>query len=270
MNLFLRIIAPALLLVTAGTAPVSAHEFWIEPQRYQVPAGETIEARFRNGEKLEGVELAYFDRNAARHEMLHSQEVTPISSRSGDRPAIVIEDAPEGLVVLAHETKPSRLTYRDWEKFERFAAHKDFPDIAARHAARGLPTDLFRENYTRHAKALIGVGGAKGRDRALGMDTEFVALTNPYAATFMQKMTARLLYKGAPRGDAQVEIFERAPDGTVTITTTRTNAEGIAQIDTKPGHDYLLDAVVLRAPEYSDADIAWETLWAALTFAVPE
>ena len=55
---------------------------------------------------------------------------------------------------------------------------------------------------------------------------------------------------------------------TVTVTTTRTDTAGKARIAVAAGHEYLLDAVVLRpAPEGAKA--VWETLWAALTFAVP-
>ena len=108
MTRLLSILAPALFVYAIASTPTAAHEFWIAAQSYQVAPGGTIEARFHNGENLEGVELAYFDRRAARHEMLHDGAITPISSRSGDRPAIVIEDAPEGLVVLAHETQLAR------------------------------------------------------------------------------------------------------------------------------------------------------------------
>ena len=83
----------------------------------------------------------------------------------------------------------------------------------------------------------------------------------------------RLLYQGGPRADAQIEIFERDARGAVTITTLRTDSAGEARIPVKPGHDYLLDAVVLREPApdlAAEHDAVWETLWAALTFGVPQ
>jgi hypothetical protein len=86
-------------------------------------------------------------------------------------------------------------------------------------------------------------------------------------------MTVELRYQGAPRVDAQVEVFDRAPDDTVTITLHRTDAAGLATVPVLAGHEYLFDAVVLRrAPDPGDDPNApvWETLWAALTFAVPE
>jgi len=203
-----RICAPVLLLSFA--TPLLSHEFWIDPDAYIIAPGETIEARFRNGENLKGVEIAFFDRRSARLEFVTDGEVTPIAPRNGDRPAINLPDIAEGLVVLAHETEPS-----------------------------------------------------------VGHSTEFVAITNPYGANFTQTFKSQLFYQGQPRGDAQVEIFDKAPDGTVTVTLTRTDSAGFSSFPTKPNHSYLIDAVVLRAPAEPGGDYAWETLWAAMTFAVP-
>ena len=99
------------------------------------------------------------------------------------------------------------------------------------------------------------------------METEFVALTNPYSDDFDGTMRVQVFFKDTPRADAQVEVFERAPDETVAITLHRTNDEGIASIPVKPAHTYLFDAVVLQ-PHTADDKSVWQTLWAALTFQV--
>jgi len=186
----------------------------------------------------------------------------------GDRPALDAAAPGDGLVVVVHETTPSFVNYKEWAKFQKFADHKDFPDMAARHAANGFPDPPFKERYTRHAKALIGVGDSAGADRVLGLKTEFVALTNPYDAGFDGTMRVQLLYRGAPRADAQVEVFDKPAEGEVTITLHRTDAKGIAAIPVRPGHTYLFDAVVIE-PIKNDDDAVWDTFWAALTFGVP-
>ena len=63
-----------------------------------------------------------------------------------------------------------------------------------------------------------------------GMETEFVALSNPYAADFDGTMQVQLLLSGAPRADAQVEVLHRAPDGSVDVTLHRTDDQGQAAI----------------------------------------
>ncbi|MGZ2257868.1 DUF4198 domain-containing protein [Roseobacter sp. A03A-229] len=260
------------LLLTSTAA--GSHEFWIDPEKYQVEPGAPLAAHLRNGEEFKGITLAWFENRFSRFDVAMADRIDAVAGRAGDTPAMAIT-APgtEGLLVVLHETEPSRLTYKTWDKFLKFAAHKDFPNAASDHEAAGWPKEGFRESYTRHAKSLIAVGAGEGQDRAFGLATEFVALSNPYDAGFDGQMRVRLLYRERPRGDAQIEVFDRAPDGAVTVSLTRTDAAGEATIPVLPGHSYLFDAVVLRpSVEAGTAERApvWETLWAALTFSVPE
>lgn len=226
-------------------------------------------ARLKNGEAFEGVNLAYFERRIERFEISVGDTIRPVEARMGDNPALDLPAPAQGLAVIVHETTASLLTYKTWEKFQKFADHKDFADIEARHTANGFPPPPFKERYTRHAKALIAVGDGKGADRALGLKTEFIALTNPYSTGFEGTMQVQVLLDGAIRANAQVEVFDRMPEGTVTISMHRTNADGIAAIPVKPGHEYLFDAVSI-APSPGEGDAVWDTYWAALTFAVPD
>ena len=247
--------------------PAFGHEFWIEPHSYQVTPGEPVSADLVNGQSFKGARLPYFETRTARFELVAGGETRIHEGRMGDLPALAGINAPSGLLTVIHETRPETLVYKTWEKFEAFAQHKDFADIRARHAERGLPFEDFTERYTRHAKALIAVGDGAGADRALGLETEFVAEKNPYTMA-SDVLPVRLLYQGQPRADAQIEVFERAPGGEVTVFLLRSDLGGGADIPVKPGHEYLLDAVVLR-PADPDSGAVWESLWAALTFAVP-
>lgn len=263
------------VFVTLPLFPLAAHEFWIAPEQYQVQTGADIKAHLRNGEKFEGQSLSYLADRLTRFDTDFDSKTVPVVARLGDRPAYQ-QQAPmvDGLLVIAVETKPSVVSYEKWEKFARFAKHKGFDNIQKRHADRSLPSENFSEQYTRHAKSLLAVGDGLGADRKLGMQTEFVALSNPYDPGFANPFRVMLLYNGQPRSGAQVEIFEKAPDGTVTIKTTLTDAAGRAEIVVKPGREYLLDAVMLRAPlpfgNAAKGEPVWQTLWAAMTFAVPK
>ena len=246
----------------------SAHEFWIEPERYQVASGDTLIAQFKNGEGFKGINLGFFDRRSVRFDYTQNGDTVELAPRTGNIPVLEMPAPGDGLMVIAHETTASSITYKEWDKFQAFADHKDFPDMRARQLARDLPLTEFSETYTRHVKALVGVGSAGGSDGALGLETEFVALANPYTADMSDGFPVLLLYQGAPRTEAQVEVFARAPDGSITISTQRTDDLGEAVIAVQSGYEYLLDAVVLREAS-GDSDDVWETLWAALSFRVP-
>ena len=254
------------------TAPAAfAHEFWIAPKKYQVEVGENIQADFVNGQEFRGGTLAWFDKRVDRVEAMISDMIFPIEGRLGDIPAITQTAPEDGLMVLITEAAPSTVNYRETEKFADFVTHKDLPvDLEAMEYP-------FKEAYSRHAKALVGIGSGAGQDQAMGMATEFVALENPYTGDISDGLDVQLLYQGAPRVDAQIEVFQMDPEGQVTITLLRSDQDGKATIPVLAGHRYLIDSVVLRAPAQETLDrvaapmtVKWETLWAALTFAVPQ
>lgn len=258
----------AVALCLSG-AHVSAHEFWIEPQEFQVEIGGEMAIDLKNGQNFVGTRLSYFENQFTRFELAQGDIVIAAKGRTGDRPALTANAQNDGLLVILHETTSSTLKYKEWVKFTNFADHKDFPNAEADHKVAGWPQTDFRESYTRHVKALIAVGAGDGADRNFGMATEFVALTNPYADSFDGDMKVQVFFDAVPRADVQVEVFERAPDESVLVTLYRTDESGIASIPVKSAHTYLFDAVVLQ-PYTSDDKAVWQTLWAALTFHVPK
>ncbi|SLN16339.1 DUF4198 domain-containing protein [Pseudooctadecabacter jejudonensis] len=271
----MRIFA-ALIAFNAGLAlasPAVSHEFWIEPEAYQISADGTVQGILVNGEDFEGTTLAYLPLRFDRFTIASGMRQANVENRIGATPALDVAPFAEGLHVASYQSRMSVIGYAEWEKFLKFANHKDFEDIEARHDARGLPREDFREGYWRFAKTLVGVGTSAGRDFRTGLAVEFVALDNPYTDDLAEGLRVQLYVLDDLKADGQVELFEKAPDGTVEVTLHRTDADGIATLPVKAGHSYLVDHVYLREPRAElaeEADIAWETLWAALTFGVPE
>lgn len=248
-------------------APVLCHEFWIEPEKYQVFSDTSLSAELRNGQMFSGARLPYLVDRIDRFEIVQNDLVTPYTGRMGDMPALVVENLHAGLLIALHETTADDIFYDTLEEFSAFGADKGLGNLADLHKARGLPLEGFTEYYSRHTKLLVGVGHSRGHDRAFGLTTEFVALQNPYE-TPQHSIPIRLLYQGTPRRQAQVEIYERAANGEVIKTLSQTDEAGEITLAVHSGHKYLLNAVVLR-PAPPDSPAVWETLWASMVFAVP-
>ncbi|MBF9059543.1 DUF4198 domain-containing protein [Rhodobacterales bacterium HKCCSP123] len=263
-------VALTLAAIAAG-GKGAAHEFWIDPAAFAVAPGTTIAADLRVGEGFRGSTQSYLPRNFTRFDVVTADGVRPVEGRLGDIPALSMAEMPEGLAVVVHETTARDLTWSEWERFLGFAEHKDLGDVTAMQAARGLDQEGVREEYFRYAKALIAVGGGAGADARMGLRTEFVALANPYTDDLSEGLPVQLWLGDAVRADEQVEMFDEAPDGTVTVTLHRTDTDGIARLPVTPGHRYMIDAVTLEAVDpVEEAGPEWRTLWANMTFAVPE
>ncbi len=248
-------------------SPATAHEFWIAPETYSVAIDAPLNSNIRVGQDFEGNAYSYFTRSTERFEVVLGAATFEADATLGDRPALQRSVVGEGLAVVVHETTDSRLTYREWEKFVNFVEHKAFTGALERHAERGLPNEGFVETYRRYAKSLIAVGDGEGSDRAIGLDTEIIALANPYTDDVSDGLPVLVTLYGEPRPNAQVELFTKSGDEDAIVTLFRTNAEGIAMIAVEPGKAHMLDAVVL---EERKGDVAWHSMWANLTFMVPD
>jgi hypothetical protein len=260
----------ASLCIACIAITAKAHEFWIDPEAHSVAAGAEVVANLRNGQQYEGSALSYIPRNFRRFDYVMGGAVKPVEGLVGDRPAMKVTPEAEGLLVAIHTTTDSLLVWDDWEKFESFLKHKDLTWALAEHDARGLSHEKVRERYSRYVKSLIAVGSGEGDDIEAGLLTEIVALENPYTGEMSDGLDIRVLYEGAPRADTQVEVFEKAADGTVEISYIRTDDKGEVTVPVRPGNRYMLDAVVLRPVEaVEEKDPVWESLWANLTLEVP-
>jgi Domain of unknown function (DUF4198) len=266
---------PALLVSLAlalSAAPAKAHEFWLSPDDYAVAPEDVMQVRLRVGKSMQGPALPYLPQDVARFEVVQGNSIRPVEGRMGDNPALDMAAQTDGLAVVVHETGDTVLTYDDFALFQRFVAHKDFRTALADHQARGLPQTGFSETYRRHAKSLIAVGSGAGADRAMGLKIEIVAQANPYTDDLTGGLPLLVLLDGVPRADAQLELFQTAPDGTVTTTLHRTDAAGRVTVPVRPGMEYLADSVSLQALDNDDAAAGpvWHSDWASLTFRTPD
>lgn len=265
-----RLVPVALLALS--TVPAVGHEFWIEPEAFQVAPGDRIVASTRTGQMFEGVSSPYIPQSIRIYDLALGSDRKPVEMRLGDRPSLDAAPLGEGLNVILHVTRDYRLAWDSFAKFEDFLRHKDAEWVLDAHRARGLGDDVI-EGYSRYAKSLVAGGDGTGEDRAYGLLTEFVALENPYTDDLSDGFEVQVLYQNQPRPGAQVEVFARDAEGQVSDSFVRADDSGVAVIPVTPGVTYLLDAVVLREAseglKQNVPDAMWESLWASLTFRAP-
>jgi len=271
-NLKLAQRVSALIITLLFTATGLTHEFWIEPESYRVNDQTPLVAHLRIGDDFDGFANPYLSSNTIRFDLVSGKQQDAVVAREGDNPALKMQALRSGLNIVVHQSSVSDITYTKWEKFQRFADHKDFPNMLERHKARSLAEHYFREAYTRFSKSLIAVGDGTGADRKTGLEIELVALQNPYTDDLSDGMKVIAYYQNDIHANAQIELFEKSSGNDVKVTLHRTDDEGMVVLPVQSSYQYLVDTVVLREPSQELAkqkNVVWETLWASLTFFVP-
>ena len=278
------------LLACAATlfacAPAGAHEFWIEPTEASFAAGEPIVANLYTGQHLSADPSSWYPDRFARLVLVDAEGEREVDGTRGDVPAVVVPTRATGAHAFVGTTKPQSLRYGDFAKFEAFTAAEGSPEVAERHAREGLPTRDFVEIYTRHAKALVRVGGASGApdappDRAFGLELELVALDDPFAAD-AASLRFELRFDGEPVADHQVALLHRTgpnPGADAVVSNeipanvaralARTDADGRVAFEDPGAGTSLVSAVIIRRPSARamlSSGAVWESLWASLAF----
>lgn len=257
------------VLIQFVSLPVQAHEFWIEPFRFQADPDKPLIANLRVGQNLKGDTLFYLPDAFNSFTITQGDMTRPVKSRTGDQPALMEAVGGEGLTILSYVSTDSTVTYEEPEKFASFLQHEGLEWVQAAHEKRGLPASGFSELYQRFAKALVQVGEGGGQDRALGLRFELVLEDNPYTGG-QEAINARLLLEGKPHADARINVFRQHGDD-ISMTPHTTDAQGRIRIARQDAQGmYLLNAVHMLEPSAAgQQEAVWKSLWASITFEIP-
>ncbi len=248
------------------------HELWVDTTDFRVEKDTEINLNLRNGENFDGFSLGYFDRSVEKLYWRQNGNQFNNTSRQGDIPALKIVPNENGLVTAVYVSKPSIIKYKEFKKFKNFAMAKHSQSSIDFHLNSNFPKENFSEIYTRYSKALLGVGGAKGSDKANDLELELIALQNPYTDDISSGIEILTLYQGKPQAFSMLNVFERSnTDLRVNSFVVKTDAKGIATVKVENDNAYLIDNVIIRPANdklLKDKGVIWESLWAALTFGV--
>ncbi len=260
------------LTVLAGAAAghLLAHDFWLVPEFFSVPAGWHLHVYANTGQRFPESESALAAERVASARLVGpgvSREISRMH-RVGNSLALEVPPPSEGQWYVALEVKPRRIDLTA-EQFNQYLAHDGLPHILELRRRRGQLDEPGREQYSRGAKALVryGSGGDEAWDRVLGHTIELVPLRDPAALRPGDSLAARLLFRGAPVPGAIVSAGYAGYPGDGHVSESKTDADGVARLAIPAaGRWYVRTIHMIERPDAPEFD--WESFWASLTFEV--
>jgi uncharacterized GH25 family protein len=271
----MRRMLTTLFLLALAPASALAHDYWLAPERFELPVGAALQVDLRLGGHFEAEESRPYQQKRTKSFVL----VTPDGTLDLKQHAKA--DAMPVLAGLVPEFEGPGLIgmERHWidieladAKFTDYLAHEGLDAITKLRDQEGH-REVERECYTRGLKSLVRVGGGEDAEglhrRVLGHRIEIVLLDDPYRLDPGDTLRAQVLWKGKPLPDALVTAHHRPAldKGKVGTLTARTNADGEVSVRLEAGGAWLLRLVHMvpcRDCGYTD----WESYWTSFSFAV--
>jgi uncharacterized GH25 family protein len=258
----------ATLLVAFLPLTAWAHDFWIDPSTFRPPPGSIVQLRLRVGQNHSGDPVPRNNDLIERFVAVGSARTAEVVGRDGADPAGLVRIDQPGITIVAYRSKPSYVELSP-EKLEQYFTDEGLESIRTLRQKRGESAKPWREIFSRCAKALLLAGDQPGTgfDRKVGLRLELVPEKNPYALSPAGRLPVRLLYEGNPvEGALVIAINEAYPTRRI---HARSDRNGRVTLPLAFAGNWLVEAThVTPAPAGTKAD--WESLWASLTFAVPD
>ena len=242
---------------------VYAHELWLEPLNFNFNNKELFKTNINIGQDFKGSSFGFYSPNKKKLYLENKNEVTNLSQRNGNFPAIQTLVFGQGFHVLNYETNNELLKYDSVEKFEDFIKEQGLQSTIDKFDRNKIPT----ENYRRFAKVLITDGNKGFFIQKPKLDFEIIALNTPYEekSIFFE---FQLFEKNKPLGNWQITIFSKDENSSYK-EKIKTNSNGEGKIRVIENRTYLLSAVKLDKVNYLQKikyKSDWFSLWASLVF----
>ena len=249
---------------------VSAHDFWVQPQTFRLPAPGTTTMNLQVGHgTARQKSLMTADRVTRFDSFSHAGHVDRRNElHLGDANSdTTMHFGKTGLNLVVFETNGTYSELPDIRFNDYLKAEGMTPALTWR-AQQKKTNQPGREIYSRRCKALIQVGPyAKTDDaiatKAIGMALEIVPEKNPYAPDFKGALPVRIYYYGKPLAGATVMLNNLDFDGRP-VETFVTDASGRATF-TLPRNGFWQMNVVWTRPINNDPKADFETMFSSLT-----
>lgn len=263
------------LLAAAACAPAAAHDFWIQPEPYNIVEGDLAAVTLQVGHGRERQRSALPSRRVQRFEAF-AADGRRIDLRERLRPdPRAAADArfalPPGAWMLVLETDAGAQSRLPASRFKAYLREEGLaPALARRRAGAGMDADG-AERYSRRSKALLRVGAAPA-DAAtafaqpLGLPLEILLDADPRVRA--ARLPARVLWQGRPLPGALIKLT-RLEDDARPVQALRTDAAGRAEF-AAPGPGAWLLNVVWTQPLPADAEVDYETTFSSLSFEIAD
>jgi uncharacterized GH25 family protein len=246
---------------------LSAHEFWLNPDKFLYKQGDKINIRFFVGENFEG-ENWKGNNEKVQSLMLYYGGVRDdlskyISKEKGDSIQMVMLDAGTNLVAF---NSTNSFIEIEAVKFNEYLAEDGLTNALEFRKQNKEMDSAGREQYQRCAKTLIQVGNKKDNTFSIptAMKVDIIPLSNPYLIKSGDSLQVKIFFQNNPVSNSQINVWWRTNNQTKKSTLT-SNENGEISFPVSATGKWMV-SVVQMVRVQDDPKLQWQSYWGSLTW----
>ena len=260
------------LSLALAAAPAAAHDFWLQPTRFQVAPNAPLGATFLVGHAALRERWNNNDRIVVMKAFVAGRATDLRRDlQSGGNVDLVTRFAAPGIHVLGMQ---SNYAFSDLPaiRFNDYAKEEGLALITAARQRSGKNGVPGRERYSRRAKSLIQVGTQTAANqsfatRPIGLKLEIVPDRNPYALDASRMLPVHVLYNGRRLANATVKLTNLGNDAKP-LAVAVTDRAGRVRFRIPANGNWLIN-VVWGEPVAGNQRFDFDTTFSSLTFGYP-
>ncbi len=260
-----KMIALAVFFITANF--LSAHEFWLQPNKFIYQQGENVNTRFLVGENFTGENWTGNRQRIKSLELHLGSDVDDISNLVSDEKGDSIHLAVmnEGTVMITFNNHNSFIEL-EAQKFTDYLKEDGLEEVIKYREQNGEKDSVGREFYHRSVKTIFQVG-KKYNDvykKETGLPIDILLQSNPYELRNNGIIKTKILFQGKPLKNSLCKIWHRFNDKT-TMQELSTDSIGELSIETEPTGRWMISTVkMIRLANAPKAQ--WQSYWGSATW----
>jgi uncharacterized GH25 family protein len=247
---------------------ITAHEFWLEPQKFFVKKGEPLMVKFKVGENFEGQNWRGNASSVKSLKLYYANiqdDLESLITDENEGDSLSLQFFDEGTALVAYQSTNKHIELEP-DKFLEYLQEDGITNAIVYREKTGEKDSTGRENYMRCAKTLFQIGTTKDEvhKKFCSMPLEFVPLQHPYLLRKDQALSFRLLSHAKPLPGALVKVWHRLNGKTTKVECT-TNEDGVVEVPISLAGKFMISSVQMERIE-NEANAQWQSYWATFTW----
>ncbi len=256
-------------LLLCATVAAVAHDMYIMPSTFRPTKGARITSGFHVGDSFPDSEVGGRIEKLQSPRLIWKGGSAPFTNLrvEGNRDLGDATVGGSGEIVVAVNTSPTLIELEP-AKFTDYLKEEGLAEIIKWREQHGESSKPGKERFSKYAKSILVSGDSNGfANHSVGFAIEIIPEADPYTLKVGELLPVRVLFRGKPAPDVQIESAWAGSGQSKTTVIGRTGADGRVKVPVPAAGRWRIHTIKMeRCAEPAVAD--WESFWASLTFEV--